>query len=600
MLFYPTLNNCFLKPSPLAIRQTRFFSLDLDIKSADSGTSQLAHLQTLKAFWQRTTDSQSTHTPLSSARQVVTLQFSPLNNINLSTMTTLVPQVDSLDSVYAGAGEGNQVPKALEQRFVNLIKSFNKLYGQQPNFVSRSPGRVNIIGEHVDYSLYNVLPTAVTVDVLIAVRVINNAESQPLIRIANVNSSKYPSKDVTVPESGVIEVDKTSHSWSNYFLAGLSGSLKYLRNKLGDSFKTNGLELLIDGNVPAGGGLSSSAAFVCASALAVMAANNHQISKQDLLDLCIVSERGVGVFSGGMDQAASIFSERGYLLYCTFFPKFSAEHVAVPTSDPEVTFLIAQSFITSDKAVTAPIHYNLRVVEVTLATVVLAKLHEISLNPDDSSLGFSLRNFQEELVKKEGLRNSDARSQVEYVIKAIKSKLDKSGYTREDISQILGISIEQLEKQYMSKFPIRADSFKLRQRALHVLEEALRVLKFKDTLSSTGSLNQDMLLSLGELMNQTQASCRDVYECSCPEIDDICSITRKAGAYGARLTGAGWGGCTVHLVPQSKVAAVTEALKKEYYFKKFPDISEEKLEEALVVSKPGQGSSLIVGKALDV
>ncbi|KAK5064985.1 hypothetical protein LTR84_000820 [Exophiala bonariae] len=515
-------------------------------------------------------------------------------------MAALVPQVDSLEHVYAGAAEGDQVPKALEQRFVNLVNSFKQQYDQKPDFVSRSPGRVNIIGEHVDYSLYNVLPTAVTVDVLIAVRVLKNPSGHPLIKIANVNSSKYPSKDITVPETGLIEVDKKSHAWSNYFLAGLSGSLKYLRQKLGESFTTNGMELLIDGNVPAGGGLSSSAAFVCASALAVMAANNHQISKQDLLDLCIVSERAVGVFSGGMDQAASIFSERGYLLYCTFFPKFSAEHVPVPTSDPEVTFLIAQSFVTSDKAVTAQIHYNLRVVEVTLATVVLAKLHDISLNPDDSSLGFSLRNFQEELIKKEGLRDSDASSQVEVVIKAIKSKLEKSDYTRDDISQILGISVEQLEKQYMSKFPIKADAFKLRQRALHVLEEASRVLKFKDTLSSTGSLDQEKLLALGELMNQTQASCRDIYECSCSEIDDICSISRNAGAYGARLTGAGWGGCTVHLVPQSKVAAVTEALKKEYYFKKFPDISEEKLQEALVISKPSQGSSLIVGKALDV
>lgn len=515
-------------------------------------------------------------------------------------MAALVPQVDSLDDVYAGAAEGNHVPKALEQRFVNLVKSFKQQYGQSPDFVSRSPGRVNIIGEHVDYSLYNVLPTAVTVDVLIAARILKNADGQPLIRIANVNSAKYPSKDVTVPNSGTIEVDKKSHSWSNYFLAGLSGSLKYLREKLGDSFTTNGLELLIDGNVPAGGGLSSSAAFVCASALAVMAANNHQISKQDLLDLCIVSERSVGVFSGGMDQAASIFSERGYLLYCTFFPKFSAEHVPVPASDPEVTFLIAQSFVTSDKAVTAQIHYNLRVVEVTLATVVLAKLHDISLNPDDSSLGFSLRNFQEELIKKEGLRDSDPSSQVDFVLKAIRSKLGKPSYTRDDISQILGISVEQLETQYMSKFPISADSFKLQQRALHVLEEARRVLKFKEILSSTGSLDQDKLQALGELMNQTQASCRDVYECSCPEIDDICSISRKAGSYGARLTGAGWGGCTVHLVPQSKVSAVTESLKKEYYFKKFPDISEEKLQEALVISKPSQGSSLIVGKALDV
>lgn len=515
-------------------------------------------------------------------------------------MAPLVPKVESLDQVCAGAGEGSAVPLELRQRFDNLIKSFRQQYGHKPDFVSRSPGRVNIIGEHVDYSLYNVLPTAVTVDVLIAARVYKTGNNPSVIKIANINPSKYPAKEVTIPESGGIEVDKKSHSWSNYFVAGLSGSLKYLRDKLGDSFKTNSLELLIDGNVPAGGGLSSSAAFVCASALAVMAANDYEISKQDLLDLCIVSERGVGVFSGGMDQAASIFSERGFLLYCRFFPEFSAEHVPVPASDPEVTFLIAQSFVTSDKAVTAPIHYNLRVVEVTLATVVLAKLHDITLNPDDSSLGFSLRNFQEELVKRDGKRDDDGLSQVDYVVAAIKSKLTEDEYTRQDISQILEISVEEVEKHYFSKFPIRAETFKLRQRALHVLEEAGRVLRFKDALSSTGKLDEEKLLYLGDLMNQTQASCKDVYECSAPEIDEICSIARQAGAYGSRLTGAGWGGCTVHLVPQHKVAEVTEALKRQYYYPRFPDISDEMLKEALVISKPSQGSSLIVGAALDV
>ncbi|KIX03295.1 galactokinase [Rhinocladiella mackenziei CBS 650.93] len=516
-------------------------------------------------------------------------------------MDPMVPKVDNLDRVYEGASKGLAVPPKLEQRFHNLIRSFNDKYGHRPEFVSRSPGRVNIIGEHIDYSLYNVLPAAVTVDVLIAVRVVKDTSGlEPRIQIANINPTKYPSQTVTIPPSGEVQVDKEHHSWANYFLAGLKGSLPYLRKKLGDSFQAHGMELLIDGNVPAGGGLSSSAALVCASALAVMVANNYDISKEDLLDLCIVSERAVGVFSGGMDQAASIFSERGYLLYCHFFPTFGAEHVLMPASDPEVTFLVAQSFVTSDKAVTAPIHYNLRVVECTLATVVLAKMHDIALNPDKSPLGFCLRNFQEEIMKKEGRRDEPLESQVDAVIRIIKSKLERESYTREDIAQILEISVEELENRYMSKFPIRADGFKLTQRALHVLEEAGRVLKFRDTLTTSGKLDNEKLLYLGTLMNQSQASCRDVYECSCPEIDDICSIARRAGAYGTRLTGAGWGGCTVHLVPQDKVEAVTEALKKEYYFRKFPDISDEKLQEAIVISKPGQGSSLIVGSALDV
>ena len=509
----------------------------------------------------------------------------------------LVPQLTSLNEVYAGSDSQYADPEHV-QRFQNLVSSFTERYHQRPDFVARSPGRVNIIGEHIDYSLYNVLPAAVAVDVLIAVRVAKTMDG-PTVRVANVDSSKYGASELEVPRTGRCEIDKSNHEWSNYFKAGLNGALHFLRRKFKDSFSPRSMEILVDGNVPAGGGLSSSAAFVCASALAVMKANGHNVSKQDLLDLAIVSEREVGVYSGGMDQAASIFSERGYLLYCQFFPDFAEEHVRIPTAHPEITFLVAQSFITSDKAVTARKHYNLRVVEVTLAAVVLARLHSVILNPDESSLGFSLRSFHHELMKRDGRDRAPLEEQLDELIKVVKKSLIEDSYTREDIAVTLDISVETLEDDYFHKFPVQADAFRLRQRALHVYEEARRVLSFKNTLTDVEELDEKTLIYLGDLMNRTQDSCRNVYECSCPEIDDICSIARKAGTYGSRLTGAGWGGCTVHLVPQANVNAVIRALKTEYYTKHFPDITDEKLREALVISKPSQGSSLISGEALD-
>ena len=150
----------------------------------------------------------------------------------------------------------------------------------------------------------------------------------------------------------------------------------------------------------------------------------------------------------------------------------------------------------------------------------------------------------------------------------------------------------------MTKFPVRADAFKLRQRALHVFTEALRVLNFLALLESEtpkSEADSDTLLKdLGALLNETQDSCRDVYECSCAELDELCALARGAGAYGSRLTGAGWGGCTVHLVPEAKVEAVKKAWVEKFYKKRFPDITEEKLKEAIVVSKPGSGSRLFL------
>lgn len=211
----------------------------------------------------------------------------------------LVPQTDSIAAVYATDDASvNSVAPEHQQRWASLVTQFNKQYNHRPDFVARSPGRVNIIGEHIDYSLYDVLPTAVSVDVIMAVKVVPASAAGTTIKIANVAPEKFPAREFAVPHDSDIEIDPKKHEWVNYFKAGLLGALKFLRKENG-SLVPASMEILVDGNVPPGGGISSSAAFVCASALAVMKANNHNVSKQDLLDLAVVSERAVGVYSGG-------------------------------------------------------------------------------------------------------------------------------------------------------------------------------------------------------------------------------------------------------------------------------------------------------------
>jgi galactokinase len=181
--------------------------------------------------------------------------------------------------------------------------------------------------------------------------------------------------------------------------------------------------------------------------------------------------------------------------------------------------------------------------------------------------------------------------QIDSTIQATLDTLtQENGYTREEIASLLQITVPDLESTYLSSFPVQADRFLLRQRALHCFKEARRVLDFKACLSNAHTLDDKRIQYLGQLLNESQDSCRDVYECSAPQVDEVCTIARKAGTWGSRLTGAGWGGCTVHMLPQSKVQAVTEALKEGYYKKYFPDITEEKLKEALVISKPSNGS----------
>src|SRR5437764_15413748 len=103
-----------------------------------------------------------------------------------------------------------------------------------------------------------------------------------------------------------------------------------------------------------------------------------------------------------MDQSASVFSERGSALFVSFAPSLSAIPVQFPKTNPELCFLIAQSFVAADKHVTGPIHYNLRVVECSLAAAYLNALlcpKHMELPIDAAPLGVSLHGFHENYFK---------------------------------------------------------------------------------------------------------------------------------------------------------------------------------------------------------
>lgn len=445
---------------------------------------------------------------------------------------------------------------------------------------------------------------AVTADVLLAVSIHKKEAGPSTIRLNNVNPQKFESREFDIPDTGDVHIDSSTLEWTNYFKSGLVGATELIRKKQKEFKSSVGMDILADGTVPSGGGLSSSAAFVCASALAVMKANGiDNVDKKELVELAIVSERAVGVNSGGMDQSASVFPLQGSALFVSFVPELSAKNIKFPELKSPLTFVIAQSFVAADKHVTGPVCYNLRVVEVTLAALVLTKIFGLKTLPSDAGpLGISLRGFHDAYFQeKEGIKDNHKTSkevfqkQLQDLIQKVDSYLpQEDGYTRQQISEIVGMSIPEMEQKYMSKFPIRAEKFKIRQRALHVFSEAGRVLQFMDVLASPPPKdekeNTELLRALGELLNDTQDSCREIFDNSCPEIDELCKLARSAGAYGSRVTGAGWGGCTVHLVPENKVEAVKQKWIKEYYQAKFPDITEEKLAEAIIVSKPGSGS----------
>ena len=236
-----------------------------------------------------------------------------------SSLLDLVPQTDNIANIYASHDNPDESNSAgvvgpdTQARWSRLLAQFISLYNHPPDWVARSPGRVNIIGEHIDYNLYDVLPTAISVDVLVAVKAVASGDPEARVTIANVSPERFPSRLFAVPRDTNVEINPAKHEWVNYFKAGLLGALKFLRQRQKSiAFAPASLEVLVDGNVPPGGGISSSAAFVCASALAVLKAHHHDVSKQDLLDLAVVSERAVGVYSGGFALYLHVVVKRNH------------------------------------------------------------------------------------------------------------------------------------------------------------------------------------------------------------------------------------------------------------------------------------------------
>ncbi|KAK9370582.1 ribosomal protein S5 domain 2-type protein [Lipomyces kononenkoae] len=503
--------------------------------------------------------------------------------------SSFVPVISTLSAVYSKSA----LP-AQEQRWGSLVASFKRLYpNEELTFIARSPGRVNLIGEHIDYSLFDVLPMAITQDVLIAVHV-GGSEGKIVLNNAD---PRFPTRTFNIADLKDTEIDATVHEWSNYFLAGVKGALS-----LNPLAEIPSMHCLIDGRIPTGSGLSSSSAFVCASLLAIVTAVKaaapgsesfaNAVTKPDLVQSAVVSERHVGVNSGGMDQSASVFGVPGHALRVQFYPELKATPIAFQAD--EFAFVIANTLVVADKHVTGPIHYNLRVVETTLAAEILAKQCGLGPLPIRDGFGGTLRGVVE-AFKVRGVDIAGVMDKVKQVF----SK--QEGYTLAETVQLLGQSEIEITQKYMTRFPVRFERFQFRARALHVLEEAERVKKYCEMLNHAPAEHGDIdgeekyLRALASIMTASHTSCRDLFDCSCAQLDEIVSLALANGAYGSRLSGAGWGGATVSLVPKDKAVEFVQCLKKEYYLKHFPGISEEKINDAICITEPALGSAVVVG-----
>jgi len=494
--------------------------------------------------------------------------------IRRAAQTVPVLTTDDVDRVYARA-----TTQRASSRINNLILAFSKKFvGQTPDFIVRAPGRVNLIGEHIDYCGYDVLPMAVEKDILFAVKVVRPSESRNIIQLCNTESTFTPIQlDLTSKDDTTIKLGVENRHWSIYFLAAFHGICsKY--DHLVDVGNLKSLKIMADGNVPKGSGLSSSSAFVCGSAVSLLFANLEEeefseLGTAEIAECCIECERRVGVDSGGMDQTICMMAHKGYAKYIEFRPELRGTDIKLPPME-RTRWVIAnclKEHKLQDESGTQ--NYNTRVVECRLAALLLAK--ELKLRQWRSVMTF--RDIQEMTGLKLDVllfKTMDLLNNESYSIEQIEDDLDVKalGITLEDLM----VGLKRGKSVLKNLRTLTKYRLPLQNRALHVYGEASRVQNFKDLCTSTfdledgelpeyGPQEERVVSRLGKLMTDSHVSCRDKYECSCEELDELQSLCIEGGALGSRLTGAGWGGCIVSLVEEEKVKAFKAYLNKNYY-----------------------------------
>ncbi|MBT2699588.1 galactokinase [Bacillus sp. ISL-40] len=349
-----------------------------------------------------------------------------------------------------------------------LNKVFLDMFHILPRKAFFAPGRINLIGEHTDYNGGHVFPCAITYGTYAVAR---KREDQ-VIRLYSTNFT----------EKGIIEFNlneldyEKEHNWANY----PKGMIRYMI-EAGYEIPT-GFDCAIEGNIPNGAGLSSSASIELLTGVLVNGLFELEIPRLDLIKLGKkVENEFIGVNSGIMDQFAIGMGKKdaGILLDCQ---TLSYEY--------------------------APIHL------------------------DDYKILIMNTNKRRELADS---KYNERRGECEEALAQLQQKLPI-----EALGQLSEAEFD--ENQYL------ITNETVRKRAKHAVYENVRTIKALEELKA-GNLE-----AFGQLINQSHVSLRDDYEVTGVELDSLVGAAwKQPGVLGARMTGAGFGGCAIAIVENDKV-----------------------------------------------
>jgi galactokinase len=349
-----------------------------------------------------------------------------------------------------------------------LATTFRELFEVQPEQAFFAPGRINLIGEHTDYNGGHVFPCAITYGTYAVAK----KREDNLVRLYSVN---FPNKEIIEFDLTQLDYDK-QHNWANY----PKGMIRYIK-EAGFDIPT-GFECVIEGNIPNGAGLSSSASIELLTGVLLDGLFKLGIPRLDMIKLGkSVENEFIGVNSGIMDQFAIGMGKKdaGILLDC-------------------------------------------QTLNFQYAPIKLEGYKILIMNT----------NKRRELADS---KYNERREECEQALSQLQQKLPI-----EALGQLTEAEFDENQSLISNE--------SVRKRAKHAVYENVRTLKALEELKA-GNLE-----AFGQLMNQSHISLRDDYEVTGVELDSLVEAAwKQPGVMGARMTGAGFGGCAIAIVENEQV-----------------------------------------------
>jgi len=417
-----------------------------------------------------------------------------------------------LQQVYDSDPADPSLLQAQLSRYQEALRAFRLAFGPGPVHVYRAPGRVNLIGEHTDYNHGFVLPMALEKDILLLAR--PRADSRVTLR--NIEPARFPDRSFTLSPS--IPPGPVG-DWANY----VKGPAQALVRLLGIA---RGMDALVVGKapfgVPIGAGLSSSSALTVVSAMALLDLNNGSMPPMEFAHFCAQAEWYVGTRGGVMDHFTSVLGRRGHALFLDCRPagvpptQYRTEWVPLP---PQYSILVCDS---GKRRANTLSDYNVRVAECKLGVALLQRRWP------------AITHLRDVTAEQMGFAPAELDA---FLAEHLPEEADFAALRQLDLSPAF---LDGLAADHRLT---PTQTFRVRARCRHVIRENQRVIESADALRASDGRR------FGRYMLESHQSLRDDYEASCAEVDVLVDLLAgRPEVLGARLTGAGWGGCVVALL----------------------------------------------------